>query len=548
LWHYDGRDPRTVKKFNSIHLLEEIIMRGDSKIAMRGCLAGLLLAGFPTADWADDLETMGVTLLRASHSTLIGTGIDVAQPEAIEAGTAAAFEVNPSSVDEPLTLFDWISTNGTFTTWPNAAGTESTHADQVADNFYGPTLGVAPGVAHVDNYEADYFANDIIASITKTPISDQVVNQSFAFFPTTTSAQESDDSDYDDYIYDNGNVFSSAVNGLNNGVGPPGTAYNCIGVGDYGAGADIAYGPTPDNGRSKPDMVAPGTAISFTVPYVAGAAAVLMQAAAAGDGGANTTEASNLMTVKALLLNGALKPFDWTNSTTAPLDRRYGAGVLNLYYSYHQLAGGKQSYTSENMVSSGGAHPPISSGQAVGALAGWDFESDSLFPLDDTVNHYLFSVASNSTLTATLVWERHAEETAINNLAVYLYNATTAALVTKSSSLVDNVQHIYVPHLAPGKYDLEVIFYYANSVSFSENYALAFQFYPMSPPALSVALAGNEAIITWPWSPTVYTLQQTSSLRAPDWTNVTATEWITNTTVWTGLTNTGGTAYFRLVR
>ena len=47
-------------------------------------------------------------------------------------------------------------------------------------------------------------------------------------------------------------------------------------------------GPTLDNGRSKPDIVAPGTVISLTAPYVTGAAAVLVQAGARGDGGTNT--------------------------------------------------------------------------------------------------------------------------------------------------------------------------------------------------------------------------------------------------------------------
>jgi len=519
---------------------------GGRKFTLGGCLAGLILACLSFVCRAGDLDTMGVTLLRATQPTLNGAGIVVAQAEALNSSTSPDFEVNPAAVGLPESLFQWISTNGASTVFPNALGTESGHADVVADFFYNTSLGVAPGVAHVDNYEADYFFQYVVqAGIS---ISNQIVNQSFAFF-ADTSDQEQIDSIYDNYIYDNGNTFASAPNGNNNSVGAPGTAYNCIGVGAYGVGAVITDGPTLDNGRSKPDIVAPGVETSFTTPYVAGAAAVLAQAAAAGNGGVNTSAASNAMTIKALLLNGALKPFDWAHTTNAPLDTRYGAGVVNLFYSYQQLAGGQHAYTSENMVSSGGAHPPISSGQDVGALAGWDYESMSLFPLEDTVNHYLFNVASNSTLTATLVWERHADETSVNNLALFLYNATNAALITSSVSTVDNVQHVYLPHLTPGQYDLEVVFYDANEVSLSENYGLAFQFFPISPPNLSITAAGTSAVITWPWSPTVYTLQQTSSLSAPvTWSNVTATEWITNTTVWTSLNASTGASYFRLVR
>ena len=66
-----------------------------------------------------------------------------------------------------------------------------------------------------------------------------------------------------------------------------------------------------------------------------------MQAALRGDGGSDTNSAADMRTIKALLLNGAIKPADWTNNPPSPLDTRYGAGVLNVFNSYEQLAGGK---------------------------------------------------------------------------------------------------------------------------------------------------------------------------------------------------------------
>ncbi len=523
-----------------------LLARAQNKVALGCCLAGLVLGGPPPACWADNMDTMGVTLLRASQPTLTGAGVPVVQADAMDSDSVPAFEVNYAFLDKPESLFTWISTNGATNVFPNALGLESSHANQVANCFYGPYAGVAPGVAHVDNYEADYFWQYIVAD--GGPMSGQVVNQSFVFLVDTPS-QLWIDSAYDDYIATNGAVFCGSVNGLDSGVGPPGTAYNGIGVGAYGAGAVITDGPTFDNGRSKPDIVAPGFETSFTTPYVAGAAAVLLQAAAAGCGGTNTSEAGDVRTIKALLLNGALKPFDWTHATNAPLDTRYGAGVLNLYYSCQQLAGGQQGFTSENCVSSGSAHPPVSNGPPAGSMAGWNYESVNINPLQDTVDHYLFNVCSNSTLTATLVWERQAGMTNINNLALFLYNATNAALLSCSVSMVDNVQHLYLPHLPPGEYDLEVLTYCANSVSVSETYALAFEFFAMTPPNLSVSVSGGGAIITWPWSPTVYALQETSGLNTPNvWTNATAAEWITNDTVWVGVNTCGNAAYFRLAR
>jgi hypothetical protein len=218
---------------------------------------------------------MGVTLLCTSHPILTGAGITVAQPEAPNSTNAGEFEVNYATVKKPETLFSWISDSGTALNFPNVVGTESSHANDVADCFYGASWGVAPGVAHVDNYEGNYFYESVI--VAGAPINDNVVNQSFTFSLGPPS-QQPVDSAYDDYIAIHGGVFCSAVNGLGTNVGPPGTAYNCIGVGAYGNGAVVCDGPTLDNGRCKPDIVAPGTAISFTTPYVAGAAAVLLQA------------------------------------------------------------------------------------------------------------------------------------------------------------------------------------------------------------------------------------------------------------------------------
>jgi hypothetical protein len=506
-------------------------------------LLGVALIFLQFAARASNLDTMGVTLLRASNPTLTGAGVVVAQAEAPGSSNSSAFEVNYSSVNLPQALFEWISSSGTAWSFPNSVGMESPHADQVANCFYGPSAGVAPGVAHVDNYQGLYFYQSFV--VAAVPISDSIVNQSFSFSLGPPS-QQPVDSAYDNYIAETGVVFCSAVNGLGTNVGPPGTAYNCIGVGAYASSGAPSDGPTLDNGRCKPDIVAPGTAISYTTPYVAGAAAVLVQAAASASGGASSTAATDARTIKALLLNGALKPFDWTNSGTVPLDYRYGAGVLNLYYSYQQLVAGQQEYAGQSIISARSAHPPTAKGPAAGPLTGWDFESVGSNTNADTVNHYLFDVSSNSTLTTTLVWERPAGMTNIDNLALFLYNATNGALVSSSVSMVDNVQHIYVPHLTPGAYDLEVVTY---ARPLPETYALAFQFFAMSPPKLSAAFDGNNVVVSWPWSPTVYTLQQASSINpAAGWSSVAATEWITNTVVCTSVTGSGGPVYFRLVR
>ena len=97
------------------------------------------------------------------------------------------------------------------------------------------------------------------------------------------------------------------VSGAGNGVNPPqapSTAYNGICVNAISM-SPATSGPTSD-GRSKPDLTAPGNETSYSTAEVSGAAALLLQAANRGDGGAGTaTSAGDIRTLKALLLNGA---------------------------------------------------------------------------------------------------------------------------------------------------------------------------------------------------------------------------------------------------
>jgi len=186
-----------------------------------------------------------------------------------------------------------------------------------------------------------------------------------------------------------------------------------------------------------------------------------MQAGARGDGGSSTNAAADIRTVKALLLNGAVKPADWTNNAPSPLDTRYGAGVLNIFNSYEQLAGGRHGYIVSTSVSTGGAHPPTGASGMVSTLSGWDFNTNTSSSTSDGVNHYYFNVTNGVseamfTATATLVWNRQRNKSGINNLNLFLYNAANSNLVAVSTSAVDNVEHIFVPNLAQGRYDLQV--------------------------------------------------------------------------------------------
>jgi hypothetical protein len=507
----------------------------------------LIFAGFffARAD-AQTPDTIGVTLLQTVTTNLNGAGVTVGQPEADDPGTPPGtntWEVRPDAtgVGQPTNLFTYINGFSTANTYPNSLGLESGHGESVAGNFYGIPGGVATNVAHVDNYEADMFFNDDVNE--ELPISERIVNQSFTFGDYDSNV----DQIYDNYAAHYNVLFVSGAGFPDNPVWSPATCYNGIGVG-VSPSTDSPYGPTPD-GRSKPDIIAPASVTSFSTPQVSGAAAILIQAGLRGDGGGDTNSAVDIRTLKALLLNGAIKPSGWTNSSSAPLHPVYGAGLLNVFNSYEQLAGGKHGYIVAASVQTNNPHPPTGNTGTVSVLNGWDFNTNSSSTNFDGVNHYYFNVTNNLgaatfTATATLVWNRHKNETGINNLDLFLYNAANSNLVACSTSLVDNVEHLYLTNLTQGRYDLQVLKKGGTTITTNEIYALAFEFFSQW---LTVARSGTNVTLSWPVYPAGFAVASTPNLSPASWnTNNIPSPVVTNNQNYILLNATNAAQFFRL--
>jgi hypothetical protein len=472
---------------------------------------------------AADLDAIGVTLLRQFDPSLRGNGVRVALVESpLDGSIPPPFENDPASVSQPASLFTFYSSSGTTTgVYPNTAGSDSWHADVVGANFYSPTNGPAPNVTHVDNYEAEFFFNSVVAPGASMPA--RVANQSFIF---QASFEDLVNTNYDNYIAQHRTIFVSGIFG-ENAMPPlcaPATSYNGIGVGFYNG--FFIPGPTSD-GRCKPDIVSPevlhfpNSAVSYCTPYVSGSVAVLVQAGGRGDGGSNTNGARDVMTVKALLLNGALKPNGWTNGPTTPLDARYGAGVVNVFNSWSQLKGGQHGPIETTSVGTGTAHPPGPSGANESSLVGWDTNLISTASAaQDKIHHYYFNLSGSAlrTLTATLVWNRQRFKSSINDLNLFLYDTSNSNLVASSVSPVDNVEHLSLPQLAPGRYDLQVLKKGSGQVSNDEAYALAFEIFSLN---LSASTVGTNFNVSWPAAPTGFRLMSASSITPPvSWTPV----------------------------
>lgn len=450
---------------------------------------------------ASDLDDIGVSTLRVRDSSLNGAGIAVGQVEA-QFGDNSAYQVDPAHVGQSADKFKFYDSSHPYPLG-GSFSIASDHANDVAGNFYGVSTGVAPGVASMAIFDADYFANSIIFQAVPLNVGARIINQSFVFTGLDSSTASTVHSYYDNYAAQYGTLFISGA-GNSGDVSPPSTMYNGISVGAIG----LSLGQLAD-GRSKPDIIAPGGLTSYTTPYVSGAAAVLMQSALRGDGGSDTTAAVDARTVKALLLNGAVKPSGWAHTSTHPLDTTSGAGVLNVDRSQRQLVGGKFTASATSGVAANALHPPPGGlSVPLSSYIGWNFGSITNTNTLDTIDNYLVNLSAADsatyTLTSTLVWNRRRNQTSLNNLDLYLYNYDSGEIVSVSSSTVDNVEHLYVQNLSPGKYVLQVVKLTTGRVSASEDYALVFSFAPLLPatPLTISASPISAAAIDLAWSDT----------------------------------------------
>ena len=208
----------------------------------------------------------------------------------------------------------------------------------------------------------------------------------------------------------------------------------------------------------KPDLVAPGNLTSFSTPVVAAAAGLLLQHAdrmvEQGTAAANRSEV-----VKAALLGGAVKPSKWQAGEGRPLDEHLGAGIVNVNRALSILENG-----------------PIDPGKVTSA-SGWAYPD---LKQGETASFELQPAGDLGRVAVTAVWNRRIDgriaqlrnkETGERLLAwldgprladfdlrlVRIEDDGSEALVAASESRVDNVEHLYLPTLAAGRYRVELI-------------------------------------------------------------------------------------------
>lgn len=456
------------------------------------CVPCILVCSGTTllADWQDEI---GFTRLQSIAGAELPTSPSQGYSQIESTETAPPVYSFQPDTSNPL-FTGKAFTNKSASTGSGTSG----HATHVATNFYGSTSQL-PGAAPVDLYYAGAWTNsDFLrmgtSSIPRTE-SRAVQNHSWILTTGWTSSQVVEANHRLDYAI-NQNGFVCVV-GANNGTSTTlpqflGQSYHTISVGRDDGGHSAGFTAYDGTGRIKPDIVAPSAApeyaTSWTTPMVAGAAGLLYAKLSASP--YSLTGADRPRVIKALLLASATKNTvpSWANTSTRPLDLRYGAGELNTYHAYSTLRSGEVS--ASNSIQRG--------------IRAWAADTVN----ENSTKTYYFTIpagAPSTPFSAALIWHRDVTtqltggffnktrtwSSTLANLNLRLHHATGTTLgsiMSESLSAVDNVELIYQSALAPGDYALRVE-NTSNTSNTDTPYALAWH----SLPSASVVAIDSEA-------------------------------------------------------
>ncbi len=467
-------------------------------------LCAVVFTLLPAIVMADYRSDIGYTALQQELGTATpdGTGIRVTQVEGSEQvdGQNAWFP-DPSHAE---------FVGKTISNASGApAGLYSSHATSVGGSFYGIARSVAPGVSNITAFSAnDWMGGGALLTVVGSggtqPLSStsRVANHSYVGSAPGADSYVLRRVDWlvetDEYIQ---------VVGLGNGAGTSsvallGSAYNVIAAGRTDGQTQVgsvALDETYTAGRTRPDLVDPSDYTSTAAPRIASAVALLVQA-----GHDNSTWSSDPVTtsmtnraeivvrnaersevIKAVLMAGADRVTHdstsadllgyraiSTDQTVNGLDRRYGAGQLNVANSYRILAAGEQGSAEDGNTSATVASRGFDYDPYFGGTSGSNTVASYPLPID----------VKPRLLTAALVWNldiNGGTASSFNpaatlrdlNLEVVDLADAGAPVVAASQSTLENTENIWIVIPAGAQYALRV----TRVGSFRWDYGLAWQ-------------------------------------------------------------------------
>jgi len=363
-------------------------------------------------------------------------------------------------------------------------------ASIIASNDY-EFQGIAPGATILNckfcNGAWENARDAAIWATESAPVLAKVINLSSIWSPGATSGMSIESRDVDRIVYARNVDFVTATGDPNTQGwrSIPADAFNTIAVGavtdcdtsetraDDHFVPDINLSGPTDDGRIKPDIVAPGLSIcsadpnhdmpntrgfnatdgtSLAAPHVSGVALLLRE------GGVWDSKV-----MRALLLNTAE---DWSrsdpgSSTDGP-DNNTGYGYVDAWHAYLERA---DVYL--DTLTQGGSI----------------FYKGEVSDLEDSL--------------ATLVWDRYVDQNRnvqMNNLDLYAYDENSNSEITHSASSIDNRERIKINN---GYNGYVVIKVKGITINLAEPYALALEpdfGYAMAP-ALNADISNPSSVI-----------------------------------------------------
>lgn len=449
---------------------EEMMIHRTSRSVASLCgvitLTALVFGAHST--FADDIGFVELVARVGAANMPTGSAIRVAQVEA-PSGTS----YGPDQANAQFVGKTFVAMSGT----PGNSG----HATWVGQPFYGLTGSVVPGLPLIHLYEANSF---IQAGYLRT-------NQGSAAPPLVAPTlvkvfNHSWIGSFGQAVYDNDAIRRAdfamhrdgtlMCNGENNGLGSATSplfalSYHGIAVGrmdgQHSAGDTVATIDGP--ARMKPDLVAPGTLNSYSVPVVSACAALLFDTAMTNPTLVANLDARKPVVIKAALMAGAVRRAGWTNNpattgamrgwTAKPLDPLYGADLVNIDRAHMILTGLEQD-----------GQTTVPASDTI-LSKGWSFLAPT------TANTYwrfhVSSLIDEATILAT--WHRTVPSTfgipTVANFSLYLHRVVGTTLSPLmgdaglsafasgnivSQSAVDNVELLSIKGLVPGDYVIEL--------------------------------------------------------------------------------------------
>ena len=226
----------------------------------------------------------------------------------------------------------------------------SQHAEMVSNAM----LSIAPRISRICTASSDWFLASLLGVGRSGDPGPLPIGVSVVFCAWVGSAGAPADNDVlrrSDWLA--GRSPFLLVAGQKNVSALMGCAYNAITVGPAGASPNTGVPDGLDGaGRCKPEIVTGEGAASPATGRVAGAAAMLLDAASRLPRLRNELDAQRPELLKAVLLAGAARKENWTNlatdeaappvrAATHPLDRAVGAGTLDVARAVGILAAGR---------------------------------------------------------------------------------------------------------------------------------------------------------------------------------------------------------------